>query len=196
MNHSAPSGPCVMLPGKLLAVGIGNAVIAPSVVIRPILLEAASENHSAPSGPGVMPVGRLPVGSWNSVITPVVVMRPILLETDSVNHSAPSGPVVIASSERPSPVEIMNSVTSPAVVMRPILALFAIASVNHSAPSGPVVMPAGEPPGVGSENSVNVSASACLATPTTAHSKMIAMSGDRRYRFHMCSPLDTQREGL
>ena len=38
MNHSAPSGPAVMPSGSLLAVGIGNSVITPAVVMRPILL--------------------------------------------------------------------------------------------------------------------------------------------------------------
>ena len=71
-------------------------MIAPAVVMRPILLPLNSVNHSAPSGPAVMPKGSLPaVGIGNSVITPAVVMRPILLALRSVNHSAPSGPAVM-----------------------------------------------------------------------------------------------------
>src|SRR5258707_13410636 len=87
----------VISVGALTAVGTGNSVITPAVVIRPILLPTCSANHSAPSGPVVMPAGVPPaVGIGNSVITPAVVMRPILLLKASVNHSAPSGPVVIS----------------------------------------------------------------------------------------------------
>ena len=38
VNHSAPSGPAVMPMGLLVAVGTANSVMAPAVVIRPILL--------------------------------------------------------------------------------------------------------------------------------------------------------------
>src|SRR5262249_3069366 len=94
-NHSAPSGPVVIPKGPLLGLGIGNSVITPAVVIRPILLVSFSVNHSAPSGPVVISQVPRPVGIGNSVITPAVVIRPILLAPFSVNHSAPSGPVVI-----------------------------------------------------------------------------------------------------
>src|SRR6266853_2906754 len=96
-NHNAPSGPLVMPPTPLSAVGSGNSpVITPAVVIRPILLVPRSVNHSAPSGPDVMVRGALlAVGRENSVMTPAVVIRPILLPSSSVNHSAPSGPKVI-----------------------------------------------------------------------------------------------------
>ena len=71
MNHSAPSGPAVMPMGELPAVGIGNSVTTPAVVMRPILLATCSVNHSAPSGPAVMPPGLLlAVGIGNSLITP------------------------------------------------------------------------------------------------------------------------------
>ena len=76
-NHSAPSGPVVMLPGEL-PLAIENCVITPAVVMRPIWWPLASVNHKLPSGPAAMPVGWLPaVGIGNSVITPAVVMRPI-----------------------------------------------------------------------------------------------------------------------
>jgi len=80
VNHSAPSGLGVMPLGTLPAVGTGNSVIKPAVVMRPILLPCCSVNHRLPSGPGVMLLGRLlAVGIGNSlVITPAVVMRPIL----------------------------------------------------------------------------------------------------------------------
>src|SRR5260370_492873 len=89
-----------------------------------------------------------------------------------------------------------KSVATPSVVMRPILLTGVAVSVNHSAPSGPAAMLPGKAPFVAAWNSVKVSASACSAPPATAHKKAIITSGDRRYRFHMCSPLDTQREGL
>src|SRR5262245_7023256 len=44
------------------------------------------------------------------------------------------------------------------------------------------------PMGVETGNSLNVSASACPATPPTAHNKTIPTSSPRRYRFGMCSP--------
>src|SRR6266567_3173634 len=99
VNHRAPSGPGVIPHGSLLAVGIGNSVMAPVVVMRPILLPPVpdSVNHRAPSGPDVMPKGSLPaVGRKNSVMVPAVVIRPILLPCTSVNHSAPSGPAAIS----------------------------------------------------------------------------------------------------
>ena len=55
VNHSAPSGPAVINWGLLVAVGTGNSVMTPAVVIRPTLLPTSSVNHSAPSGPAVMP---------------------------------------------------------------------------------------------------------------------------------------------
>src|SRR3972149_3512757 len=36
LNHRAPSGPAVMAPGPLPAVGRANSVMTPAVVIRPI----------------------------------------------------------------------------------------------------------------------------------------------------------------
>jgi hypothetical protein len=67
MNHNAPSGPAIMLVGELLPVGIGNSVMIPAVVIRPILFTSSSVNQSAPSGPAVMPWGLLlAVGIGNS----------------------------------------------------------------------------------------------------------------------------------
>src|SRR5262249_401814 len=95
----APSGPAVMPPSKVLALGIGNSAITPAVVMRPIWLLPFSMNHSAPSGPVVMREGALPaVGIVNSTVnTPAALIRPILLTAGSVNHIAPSGPVVIPS---------------------------------------------------------------------------------------------------
>jgi hypothetical protein len=78
---------------------IGNSVITPSVVMRPMAL--LSVNHNAPSGPAVMPTGLIqqpPKGVY-SVIVPEVVIRPILPGptwlAPSANHRAPSGPNVI-----------------------------------------------------------------------------------------------------
>src|SRR6266542_275407 len=89
------------MPSALvLWVGILNSVMAPCVVIRPILLALTlnSVNQRAPSGPSEIRDGWLPcVGSGNSVTAPSVVMRPILLPRFSVNQRAPSGPAVIPS---------------------------------------------------------------------------------------------------
>src|SRR5258706_403686 len=161
VNHNAPSGPVVMPMDELPTVGIGNSVITPAVVMRPIL-SPSSVNHSAPAGPVVMPAG---AGTGNSVITPAVVMRPILPANSSVNHSAPSGPCVMPPRSWLLADGTTNSVITPAVVMRPIL--LANDSVNHSAPSGPVVMLQGPPSTVATANSVKVTASAWSATPAT-----------------------------
>src|SRR2546422_80928 len=46
----------------------GNSVMAPAVVIRPILSPTASVNHRFPSGPAVIPTGSLlAVGMGNSL---------------------------------------------------------------------------------------------------------------------------------
>lgn len=122
-----------------------NSIIAPVVVIRPIL-PRKYVNHSAPSGPVVIP----PLFSGeivNSVIAPVVVIRPTLPPTPSVNHKAPSGPVVMPSGPGGpgSLISISCKFSAVAVIgMRPIL--FDVNSVNHSAPSGPVVMECKMPP--------------------------------------------------
>src|SRR6266545_1983522 len=115
--------------------GIGNSVMVPVVVIRPICLLPNSVNHSAPSGPAVMPRGELlRLGMANSVTLPPVVIRPIWLRLDSVNHSAPSGPVVMPRGPLLA-LGMGNSVMTPPVVIRPIWSL--PNSVNQSAPSGP-----------------------------------------------------------
>jgi len=158
VNHSAPSGPAVMSSGLLAAVGTGNSVTAPDIVIRPILSPSASANHSAPSGPAAMPIGKLaPVGMGNSVIAPYVVIRAILLPFSSANHSAPSDPAVIPAGLAAF-VGTGNSVIVPAVVIRPIL--FALNSVNHSAPSDPAAMKSGWLEGVGVANSLTTCAPA------------------------------------
>ena len=54
-----PSGPAP-------AVGTGNSVMAPDVVIRPILLPAFSQNHSAPSAAGVIPIGRRSASAYRT----------------------------------------------------------------------------------------------------------------------------------
>ena len=82
-----PSGPA---PGVVS----GNSVIAPAVVMRPILLPAFSQNHSAPSGPGMMPIGlAFGVGMSNSVKVPLSgSKRPIFEVPLSQNHRCRSGP--------------------------------------------------------------------------------------------------------
>jgi hypothetical protein len=117
--------------------GAGNSVIAPDVVIRPILFVEGSRNHIAPSDPIAMPDPPPPeeVGIGYSVIAPDVVIRPILSEV-SMNQSAPSGPAVMPLD--PAEVGKQNSVIAPAVVTRPIL--LSVFSVNHNAPSAPEVI--------------------------------------------------------
>jgi hypothetical protein len=82
-----PSGPAP-------TVGTGNSVIAPDVVIRPILLPAFSQNHNAPSAAGVIPIGRLfGVGVSNSMkrALPGSIL-PILDVPLSQNQRCRSGP--------------------------------------------------------------------------------------------------------
>jgi len=70
VNHSAPSGPAAISCGPLGLVGIGYSVIAPEVVIRPILWPFSSVNQSAPSGPTVMPAGWLTGVGTSYSVTP------------------------------------------------------------------------------------------------------------------------------
>src|SRR5438067_1668014 len=91
-----------MVSGMLAAVGTGNSVMAPAVVIRPIRLAdaAVSVNQRAPSGPVVIPSGVLPgEGRGNSVMAPAVVIRPMWLAASSANQRLPSGPGVISCGE-------------------------------------------------------------------------------------------------
>ena len=89
VNQTLPSGPPVMSVAPLADVGMGNSVMCPRVVMRPILLPADSVNQRAPSGPDVMPMGALSlVGMSKSVKSPEVVTRPIPFV--SVNQRAPS----------------------------------------------------------------------------------------------------------
>src|ERR1700722_18710601 len=78
VNHSAPSGPAVIILSWPNLAGPGNSVIRPAVVMRPILPWKVSVNHSAPSGPAVIPKGSLLTVAEYSVIIPAVVIRPIL----------------------------------------------------------------------------------------------------------------------
>ena len=60
VNQTLPSGPAAICAGLLLAVGIGNSVTTPLVVIRPILYVIAggkplfSVNQRLPSGPAAI----------------------------------------------------------------------------------------------------------------------------------------------
>src|SRR5437588_8250876 len=93
VNHRLPSGPTVIPLGILLAVGTGNSVMLPPVVMRPIS-PTDSVNQRLPSGPAVMPTGSLPaVGTGNAVKAPPVVTRPMAFALNVVNQRLPSGPV-------------------------------------------------------------------------------------------------------
>jgi hypothetical protein len=85
-----------MVFGALRAVGIGNSVMLPLVVMRPIRFEFCSVNQRFASDPTAMPEGARP-GVGNSVKLPLVVMRPIRFEFCSVNQMFPSGPVTSVS---------------------------------------------------------------------------------------------------
>src|SRR5512133_1759189 len=98
VNHRLPSGPDVMDKGSLLGAGIGNPVIVPDGVMRPIrgaILGPRSVHHRLPSGPEVISPGVLPGRSRYSVISPEGVIRPTLSPKTSVNHRLPSGPAVM-----------------------------------------------------------------------------------------------------
>ena len=103
MNQiEARSGPAVIPDGKEPLVGTANSVIAPLVVMRPILPANVSVNHNAPSGPAVIPnKPALPVGTKYSVTAQAVVLRPILLVPCSTNHRAPSDPEAISEGFAP-----------------------------------------------------------------------------------------------
>src|SRR5437868_3190848 len=93
-----PSGPVAMPYGPLLAVGRANSVVAPEVVIRPIVLLLSAVNQRLPSCPAAMPPADtvLPpaMPPANSVMAPEVVIRPIL-PLSSVNQRLPSGPAAM-----------------------------------------------------------------------------------------------------
>src|SRR5580658_5070234 len=136
-NHSAPSGPAVMVVGY--PCGTAYSLTFPAVVIRPIFLPSGSVNHSAWSGPCAMP--NRPLFFWltrtgNSVTWPEVVIRPIRLPRRSVNQSAPSGPATMSAGRASGPAAY--SVMCPPAVIRSIALKFG--TVNHSAPSGPSAM--------------------------------------------------------
>jgi hypothetical protein len=141
-----------MPPGLLAAVGTGNSVTTPEVIL-PILFPAYSVNQRLPSGPVVIPNGWLPaVGTRNSVGAPPSV-RPILLPRASVNQTLPSGPGAIPT----GPLKRVGtgvSVITPAVVMRPIL--LPLDSANQRLPSGPAAIPVAMLEAVGIGNSVMV----------------------------------------
>src|SRR4051812_43479321 len=93
VNHTLPSGPAVMLFGKLLALGSGNSVmmtVGPPLTMtaRPTALPPRSVNQMLPSGPAVMSHGvLLLVGTSNSWKTPTESNHAILLPARSVNQT-------------------------------------------------------------------------------------------------------------
>jgi hypothetical protein len=70
-------GPATIPYGSLPA-GSLYSVIAPLVVILPILFVLEFVNQRLLSGPGAMPRGLLPLGRPYSVTVPLVVIFPIL----------------------------------------------------------------------------------------------------------------------
>jgi hypothetical protein len=77
VNHRAPSDPDAIPHGVQLAVGIGNSMIVPLVVICPIELVPKSVNQSAPSGLVVIVTGELSISREKYETAPAVVIRPI-----------------------------------------------------------------------------------------------------------------------
>ena len=113
-NQMLPSGCVTMARGCGSSPGIGNSLTAPSVVMRPTRLPAASLNQSAPSrttiDKGLLP-GEMPV--LNSVIFPAGVMRPIWPASVSENQMLPSGPSAMPSGPAFA-VGTANSSSAPA----------------------------------------------------------------------------------
>src|SRR5258706_84009 len=96
LNSGSGVMPVGVVKGALLGVGMGNSVIWPEVVIRPILSMWNSVNQRLPSRPGVITKGTpLGLGIGNSVTWPEVVMRPIFLPSISVNQRFPSEPAAM-----------------------------------------------------------------------------------------------------
>src|SRR4051794_18185639 len=95
LNHRLRSAPTGRPSGPDVALGAGDSVIVPAVVIRPIFAPLDSVNQRFPSGPAAIPGGWVAGVTANSVIVPAVVIRPIFSPLDSVNHRFPSGPAAI-----------------------------------------------------------------------------------------------------
>jgi len=166
VNHSAPSGPRVIKTG-CNPDGTGNSsIVAPSVVMRPILLALRSVNQSLPSNPLAMPLGVpdiVGIGNW-VMVGPLGVTRPIVLASGSVNHRLPSGPATMSNG--PNPKSVVSSKV-PETVNLPILGVVSKEfSVNHRLPSGPAVIPCGG--SARPENSTMVCAEAGTAAARTA----------------------------
>src|SRR5450631_149297 len=94
VNHRFPSGPATIATAPD-PVGIGNSVMVPPGVMRP-MLPASSVNHTLPSGPFAIPMGDAAADCrLNSTASPAVVIRPILPLSLSVNQRFPSGPATM-----------------------------------------------------------------------------------------------------
>ena len=139
----------------VVASGISNSVTAPSTVMRPTRLPAASLNHSAPSRttidsgllPGVMPL-------LNSVI--FAVRR----DAADLAHFCLREPDIAIRAERdavrPGFRGRHREIRSNTPAWRDAADLVgAFFCANHRLPSAPSAMPIGVAPAVGSENSVN-----------------------------------------
>src|SRR5438876_1993292 len=173
-----PSGPAVIVVGRLEGEGSGNSVMVPVGVIRlmslpdPPSAAPPTVNHRFPSGPAVMPAGKVAVAEIRTsvmVLGAPGTMRPTLLAELSVNQRLPSAPAVMNCGELLA-VGKRNSVMIPVGVIRPIL--FPLSSTNHRFHSGPDAMPRGWLLAVNG-NSVKDCASACPA-PSQSASRVVA----------------------
>ena len=90
-----------MIPLGLPAVGTGNSVITPLVVILPILLKS-SVNHRLPSGPAVMNCGK-PLGTGYSVIVRPWGCAPAAGPMVALLTTEPDGGWVKRSARQPIP---------------------------------------------------------------------------------------------
>ena len=128
--------------GALPAVGTVNSVMAPAVVMRPILFFPFSVNHRCPSGPAAMPCGLAPgVGIGNPVNSPAGVMRPISF-VRSMNQTFPSEPQATSSGSVGASSGSSKSIwggAGPPITNCAILA--SRNSVNQRCPSGPDAIP-------------------------------------------------------
>ena len=88
VNHSAPSGPAVIIDG--IPGARGTPSISPWVVMRPTRSEPIAVYQSARSGPATIPNGALPAANANVRCSPSGVMRPIAWSPERVNQKAPS----------------------------------------------------------------------------------------------------------
>src|SRR5437763_1297824 len=93
---------------------MGNSVMAPPVVIRPILSPAASVNHKAPSGPALISGGVAGAGWERAKPAPAPAVLPPRSFSPLIrdHHRAPPPPPVLPRGS-PAPVGGVTSTQAP-----------------------------------------------------------------------------------